>query len=165
MNRAVLALGANLGEPASALQGAVDELRQSDGIEVIACSSIYETDPMGGPEQPCYLNAVVLVRTSLDPNALLAEAHRIELQWGRVREIRWGARTLDVDVIAYEDVRSDDERLTLPHPRAHERAFVLVPWMEIDPEAVLPGHGAIRDLITGIDVGGVRATGKGFSLQ
>ena len=165
MNRAVLALGANLGEPDVALQGAVDALRQVDGIELIACSSIYETDPMGGPEQPCYLNAVVLVWTSLAPDALLAEAHRIELQWGRVRDVRWGARTLDIDVIAYEDVRSDDERLTLPHPRAHERAFVLVPWIEIEPGAVLPGHGAIRDLIEGIDVDGVRATGKGFFLE
>lgn len=165
MKRAVLALGANLGEPSSALQGAVAALRESDGIEVVACSSIYETDPIGGPEQPCYLNAVVLVRTSLAPTALLAQAHRIESQWGRVREIRWGARTLDIDVIAFEDVRSQDEELTLPHPRAHERAFVLLPWFEIEPEAVLPGHGAIRDLIEGLDVGGVRATGKGFSLE
>jgi 2-amino-4-hydroxy-6-hydroxymethyldihydropteridine diphosphokinase len=165
VNRAVLALGANLGEPASALHGAVDALRQSAGIEVIACSSIYETEPVGGPDQPRYLNAVVLVRTSLDPSALLAEGHRIELQWGRVREVRWGARTLDIDVIAYEDIRWQDEVLTLPHPRAHERAFVLVPWIEVEPDAVLPGRGAIRDLIEGLDVGGVRATGKGFSLE
>ena len=140
--RAVIALGANLGDRMSALQGALDALAAHPGIDVVAVSSVYSTEPVGGPQQDDYLNAVVLVDTDLDPHALLALAHRIEAQWHRTREVRWGPRTLDIDLIAIHtsdgDVVLDTPELVLPHPRAHERAFVCVPWSEVEPELAVP---------------------------
>ncbi|AKT51173.1 2-amino-4-hydroxy-6-hydroxymethyldihydropteridine diphosphokinase [Arsenicicoccus sp. oral taxon 190] len=137
----VVALGANLGDPAQTLAQAERRLRRVPGLRVTARSGLYETDPVGGPDQPPYLNAVVVGRTRRSPAALLAELHRIEERHGRTREVRWGARTLDLDLVAYQvagqDVVSDDPSLTLPHPRAHERGFVLVPWAQADPDAVL----------------------------
>ena len=163
--RAVLALGANLGEPIQALRGAVASLAATAGIRVIACSHAYRTDPVGGPQQPAYVNAVLIVQTSLAPVELLDLAQAIEQDWGRVRDIRWGPRTLDIDLISIDDLSMDDlsmddlmvseDRLTLPHPRAHERAFVLMPWLEIDPEACLPGIGPIAELVAGMDGSGV----------
>lgn len=137
----VIALGANLGDPVAVLADAERRLRRVRGLRVESRSELWETDPVGGPEgQPPYVNAVVTGRTRLSPHALLAALHRIEDDHGRTREVRWGARTLDLDLIAYGDARSDDPALLLPHPRAHERAFVVVPWAEADPEAqvVLP---------------------------
>jgi 2-amino-4-hydroxy-6-hydroxymethyldihydropteridine diphosphokinase len=139
--RAVLALGANLGDRAATLRSAVGALQRTDGVRVESCSGVYETDPVGGPEQPAYLNAVVLVCTTLGPRALLRACQRVEADHGRVRLQHWGPRTLDVDVLAYADLVSSDAELTLPHPRAYERAFVLVPWASVDPDAVLPGRG------------------------
>lgn len=158
MPDAVLALGSNLGDTVATLRGAVEALRDTDGVDVVAVSGVVETDPVGGPEQDVYLNAVVLIRTALEPEALLAVCQRIEADFDRVREVRWGPRTLDVDVITIDGVVSDDPVLTLPHPRAHERGFVLVPWLDVDPEAVVPGHGRAADLIETVDVSGVRAT-------
>lgn len=146
VRRAALGLGANLGDAPAALQGAVDVLAATDGVRVVAVSAVHETAPVGGPEQPRYLNAVVVVETALAPVVLLAAAHRAEQAFGRTREVRWGPRTLDVDVLAIESVVSDDPALTLPHPRAHERAFVLVPWAEADPGAEIPGRGRVVDL-------------------
>ena len=124
---------------------------------------MYETDPVGGPaDQPAYLNAVVVADTVLEPQALLALAHRVEDAHGRVRVEHWGARTLDVDVLAVDALRSDDPVLTLPHPRAHERAFVLVPWSDVDPDFDVPGRGRVRDLLAALpaaDRAGVRPTG------
>ena len=142
---AVIALGANLGDRLGTLQAALHELAAA-GPQVIAVSRVYETAPVGGPEQPSYLNAVVIVTGEPEPHALLALLHEIEQAHGRTREVRWGARTLDLDVIAVVDmhgdgVRSDDPDLTLPHPRAHERSFVLVPWLDADPNAVLDVDG------------------------
>ncbi len=140
---AVLALGANLGDRAATLRAAVLELAAADGVDVVAVSDVVETDPVGGPEQPDYLNAVVVVRTTIPPRALLAVGQLVEQRHGRERQIRWGARTLDVDVLAFGppddpgEVVSDDADLTLPHPRAHERAFVLVPWAQVQPDARL----------------------------
>lgn len=144
MSRAVLALGANLGDRLAALRDAVAALAREVGVDAV--SPIYETAPVGGPEQQDYLNAVVLVTTTLAPRDLLALAHRVEAAAGRERLERWGPRTLDVDVVAYDEVVSDDPDLTLPHPRAHERAFVLRPWLDLDPDAVLPGHGPVAAL-------------------
>ena len=148
----VLALGTNLGERAEVLRSAVRALRAEPGLRVTALSPVVETDPVGGPEQPDYLNAVVLATTRLSPLELLAACQRVERAHGRDRSagaVRWGARTLDVDVVAVGDVVADSERLQLPHPRARERAFVLVPWLAADPAAVLPGPGGgpVADLL------------------
>ena len=139
----VIALGANLGPVQATLEAAVRQLADVDGLHITAVSNLFETDPVGGPEQPSYLNAVVLARTRLGAFALLTELHGIEADHGRVRETRWGARSLDLDLIQYGDPGSDadlistDPELTLPHPRAHERAFVLAPWSSVDSQAVL----------------------------
>jgi dihydroneopterin aldolase / 2-amino-4-hydroxy-6-hydroxymethyldihydropteridine diphosphokinase len=137
----VLALGANLGDPVAALSRAVDLLAEAVGLEVEAVSPLARTEPVGGPEQPAYLNAVVLARTVLTPQSVLALAHDVEQAAGRERLVRWGPRTLDVDLIQYgarpDTALSADPELTLPHPRAHERAFVLWPWAQADPPAVL----------------------------
>ena len=139
----VIALGANLGGVLATLEAAVRALADVDGLRITAVSELFETDPVGGPEQPVYLNAVVLARTRLAAFALLTELHSIEAEHGRVRETRWGARTLDLDLIQYGDPEtgseqiSQDPELILPHPRAHERAFVLAPWQELDAEALL----------------------------
>jgi dihydroneopterin aldolase/2-amino-4-hydroxy-6-hydroxymethyldihydropteridine diphosphokinase len=137
----VLALGANLGDPVRTLSEAVDALAASPGLEVVAVSPLARTEPVGGPDQPSYLNAVVIAQTTLTPQSVLAAAHHVEAAAGRERSVRWGPRTLDVDVIQYGDepdtALSDDPELTLPHPRAHERAFVLWPWAQADPAALL----------------------------
>lgn len=156
---AVLALGANLGNRLENLQGAVDALGDTPGLRVKAVSPVYETEPWGVDPgtQPSYLNAVVLVKTTLPPSSLLERAHAVEEAFLRVREERWGARTIDVDIITYADVVSDDPVLTLPHPRAHQRAFVLAPWHDIDPEAALPGHGTVADLLAALGRAGLTA--------
>lgn len=164
----VIALGANLGDRVAALQGAVDGLRETPGVEVIAVSSVYETEPVGGPEQPEYANAIVLVKSTIPVMALLERAQAIEDAWDRVRAERWGPRTLDIDIIDAGGQVSDDPVLTLPHPRAHERGFVIVPWREIDPDAVLVGYGPISGLAvdtTGIRISsaGVRKSSEGMS--
>ncbi|WP_391530683.1 2-amino-4-hydroxy-6-hydroxymethyldihydropteridine diphosphokinase [Candidatus Frankia nodulisporulans] len=141
---AVLALGSNLGDRLALLRAAVASLDTRLGV--LACSPVYETAPVGGPEQDDYLNAVVLV-ASAGPRELLAAAHAAEAAAHRVRQVRWGPRTLDVDVIALGSVRSDDPEIILPHPRAHLRAFVCVPWLDVEPAAILPGHGPVADLV------------------
>src|SRR5690606_32326097 len=107
---------------------------------------------LDGPDEtaPRYLNGVALVRTRLAPSVLLGMLHAIEARHGRERRERWGARTLDLDLIAYGDVVSEDEALILPHPRAHERDFVLAPWLQVDPDAVLPGRGRVADLLAAV---------------
>lgn len=141
MSRAVLGLGANLGDPREALRDAVAGLAEVPGVAVVAVSGLWRTSPVGGPEQPDYLNAVVEVRTAREPGHLLAAAHELEAAAARVRELRWGPRTLDVDVLDVQGVRSEDPALTIPHPRAHERAFVLAPWAEVDPDWALEPAG------------------------
>ena len=148
MSRAVLALGANLGDRAAALQSALDALAEE--VDIVAVSAIFRTAPVGGPAQPDFYNAVAIADTDLRASALLDLAHRIEAAAGRVRTVRWGPRTLDVDIIAVDDEQSDDPALTLPHPRAHQRAFVLLPWLDADPGAVLPGHGSVAELLAGL---------------
>jgi 2-amino-4-hydroxy-6-hydroxymethyldihydropteridine diphosphokinase len=140
--KVVIALGSNLGDRKTTLDGAVEALRQI--ITVTKISRYIETDPVGGPEQPDYLNAVLIGESDLEPTDLLLKMQAIELAAGRERLERWGARTLDLDLIAAGDLVMDTELLTLPHPRAHERRFVLDPWLEVDPQAFLPGFGEVR---------------------
>lgn len=156
---AVLALGANLGNRLETLQGAIDALEDTPGVRVKAVSPVYETEPWGvaADSQPSYFNAVVVVKTTLPPSSLLERAHAVEEAFNRVRDERWGPRTLDVDIVAYAETVSDDPVLTLPHPRAHERAFVLVPWHDVDPEAQLPGRGPVAELLDSVTRNGVEA--------
>ncbi|MFG2820667.1 2-amino-4-hydroxy-6-hydroxymethyldihydropteridine diphosphokinase [Kitasatospora sp. NPDC048365] len=159
---AVVALGSNLGNRLETLQGAVDALADTPGVRVTAVSAVYETEAVGGPaDQPSYFNAVAVLRTALPPVDLLERANAVEDAFGRVREVRWGPRTLDVDILDYEGVLSDDPHLLLPHPRAHERAFVLAPWLDADPAAEVPGHGPVAELLKGL--GG--ADGQGVRLR
>ncbi len=143
--RVVLALGSNLGDRDEILRQAVHDLSHTEGLRVVGRSPVVETDPIGGPpgQQP-YLNAVLLCDCWLPPMELLEVCQRIETAHERVRDVRWGPRTLDIDIITYGEIVDDDERLTLPHKRAHERAFVLVPWAQLDPEAHLPGPNGGR---------------------
>ncbi len=143
--RAVVALGANLEDPEGAVELAIALLEQS--TDLIARSSFYSTKPVGGPPQPDYVNAVCIVDSDLPAHDLLDLLHGIEKSMGRVRDERWGPRVIDLDLITYGDVLSEEEDLTLPHPRAHERRFVLEPWLEIDPDAELPLHGLVRDIL------------------
>jgi dihydroneopterin aldolase/2-amino-4-hydroxy-6-hydroxymethyldihydropteridine diphosphokinase len=172
----VLALGANLGEPDAAIASAVGQLRQLEDLQVDAVSPLATTGPVGGPEQPDYRNAVVLASTTLEPEQLLEACHAIEQHHGRTRTVRWGARTLDIDLIAYGSPGSPTEvvlppdgpvgtealdRLVLPHPRAHRRAFVLAPWAAVNPQARLRlPDGSVRPvtelLAEAPDRGGVR---------
>jgi 2-amino-4-hydroxy-6-hydroxymethyldihydropteridine diphosphokinase len=157
--RAVLAVGANLGDRLGTLQGCVQAIGGLPDTDVLAISPVYETAPVGGPAQPDYLNAVLIAATGLRPLELLAATQGIEADFGRVRPRgaeRFGPRTLDIDIISYAEEVSDDPVLTLPHPRAHERAFVLAPWHDIDAGASLPGRGPVADLLAAVGRGGVR---------
>jgi 2-amino-4-hydroxy-6-hydroxymethyldihydropteridine diphosphokinase len=155
MTRAVLSIGANLGDRLAALQLAVDTVRPW----LVAVSPVYETAPWGPVPQDDYLNAVLLAADpAATPRDWLARARTAEQAAGRTRDVRWGARTLDVDVIAVDEVVSDDPELTLPHPRASERAFVLVPWLAAEPDAML-GTKSVAALVAELpdeDVAGVR---------
>jgi 2-amino-4-hydroxy-6-hydroxymethyldihydropteridine diphosphokinase len=156
MTAVVLALGSNLGDRQDILQGAVDAIVGLPGVRVTAVSPVYETVPVGGPAQPDYLNAIVLADAARPARELLDRLHEIEAAFDRVRMVRWGPRTLDIDVIDFGGERSDDPELTLPHPRAHERAFVLGPWRDVDPDAALPGRGPVADLLAETDRSGLR---------
>jgi 2-amino-4-hydroxy-6-hydroxymethyldihydropteridine diphosphokinase len=133
VTRAHLGIGSNFGERLTYLQLAVDELAAADGVTVVAVSPVYETAPVGGPDQPDYLNAVVAVDTTLTAHELLGVAQGIEAAAERVRTVRWGPRTLDVDVLLVGDEQIDDPDLVVPHPRMTERAFVVVPLADLDP--------------------------------
>jgi 2-amino-4-hydroxy-6-hydroxymethyldihydropteridine diphosphokinase len=151
MSTAVLSIGSNLGDRLAHLQSAADAMRPW----LSAVSPIYETAPWGPIDQDDYLNAVLVVADAeAGPNDWLARAQAAEQAAGRTRDVRWGPRTLDVDVIAVDDETSDDPAITLPHPRAAERAFVLVPWLAVDPDAVLAGH-PVRGIVGRLDVSGV----------
>lgn len=154
--RVVIALGSNLGNRLENLQGGLDALFDAPGLTLVAVSPVYETVPVGGPDQPDYLNAVLTAETSLPARTILDRCHGVEAALGRVRGEVWGARTLDLDLIVYGDEVSVDPELTLPHPRAHERAFVLAPWLVIDPDATIPGRGAAADLLAAAGPDGVR---------
>lgn len=147
---AILALGGNLGNPREQINEATDALDKAQGIRVTARSPLVEsfavTEAGIDETAPRYLNGVVEVETTLEPEELLAKTRELEQAAGRTREKRWGPRTLDIDIIAYDRIELKTESLTIPHPRAHERAFVLVPWLLMQPDAELPGRGKVADL-------------------
>ena len=149
IRRAVISIGSNLGERRNNLQGAVDTLADTPEVWVTGVSPVYETAPVDAPEgSKDFLNAVVLLDTTLSARTLLERALAVESAYGREREGERNApRTLDVDLIVVGDRRADEEDLVLPHPRAAERAFVLVPWLDLEPDAEIPGVGPIAELV------------------
>jgi 2-amino-4-hydroxy-6-hydroxymethyldihydropteridine diphosphokinase len=143
--KAVIALGSNLGNRELNIDSAIAELAKI--IEITHLSTNHETDPVGGPEQPKYLNAIAIAEAELEPEELLTAMLDIENKLGRKREVHWGPRTLDLDLITFGDEIIDSEFLVLPHPRAHERRFVLEPWLEIEPDAYIPGIGKVESIL------------------
>lgn len=137
--RAFLGLGSNLGNSRELLRSAVSSIP-----ELVAVSPVYETEPVGGPTQSAYLNIVVMLETRRSPHELLELCHELETAAVRVREVRWGPRTLDVDVVYIDGVTLDDKDLTVPHPRAHERNFVMAPLLDLDPTLRLDGYDEAR---------------------
>lgn len=157
IRQAVLAVGSNLGDRLRKLQGAFDALEDTPEVTVVAVSSVYETEPVDVPAgSGKFLNAVVLIDTTLTVHTLMDRALAIEDAFDRERSESNEPRTLDVDLIIVGDRVCEDESLVLPHPRAHERGFVLIPWMEIDVEGEIPGKGFIADLIGDVDTSGVK---------
>ncbi|MFD4931086.1 2-amino-4-hydroxy-6-hydroxymethyldihydropteridine diphosphokinase [Peribacillus butanolivorans] len=138
VNISYLSIGSNLGDRLVTIQSAFRLLDENSHIKLVACSSLYETDPVGYADQDCFLNAVFKVKTDLKPEELLRTCMQIEQELGRKREVRWGPRTLDLDILLYNHENIETEILSVPHPRMQERAFVLVPLMEVDPDIKLP---------------------------
>ncbi len=153
---AFIALGSNLADPAAQVRAGFDALAALPGARLTARSSLYRSAPAGYAEQPDFINAVAALETSLAPRALLDALLAIELSHGRVREFLNAPRTLDLDVLLYGELQLHEHGLTLPHPRMHERAFVLLPLAEIAPRCVIPGRGAVIDLLRTVDTTGVR---------
>lgn len=166
LRKVVYMLGSNLGDRLDNLQGAVDELAATPDVIIVDVSSVYETEAVGGPaDNPPFLNAAVVAETTLEPRTLLERALAIEDAFDRVREEANGPRTLDVDLLVVGNTVLDSAELTLPHPRAHQRAFVLVPWAEIDPAAEIPGQGPITELLSGLDRSGVTRSEEVLSAE
>jgi 2-amino-4-hydroxy-6-hydroxymethyldihydropteridine diphosphokinase len=136
VTRAYVALGSNLGDRLSRLQRALDALHAEPGLRVVAVSRVYETDPVGGPVQDDYFNAVVALDADIDAVALLRVGQRLEADAARVRAERWGPRTLDVDILLFDEIHVESDELTIPHPRMWERGFVLAPLRDVAPELV-----------------------------
>jgi len=157
IRRAVISIGSNLGERRGNLQGAVETLADTPEVWLTAVSPVYETAPVDAPVgSKDFLNAVVLLDTTLSARTLLERAMAVESAYGRERGGEHnGPRTLDVDLIVVGDRRADEDDLVLPHPRAHERAFVLVPWLDVEPDAEIPGVGAVSDLVDKLGRDGV----------
>ena len=149
-------MGSNLAEPARQVRAALSALEAHPQIQIEKTSSLYLTAPVGYDNQPDFVNAVCSVRTSLDGVSLLAVLNRIEADFGRERTFRNAPRTLDLDIIDFDGISSDDQHLTLPHPRAHERSFVMKPLAEILPDFVLGGHGRAADLAAALGDEGIR---------
>jgi 2-amino-4-hydroxy-6-hydroxymethyldihydropteridine diphosphokinase len=145
--RCYVALGSNLGNPAATVDEAIDALAALRGSILRAMSSLYRTAPVGLKHQPDFINAVVVLDTRLSPHQLLDELFAVEAHFGRQRSVRNAPRTLDLDLLLYGDLVVADERLTLPHPRMHQRAFVLAPLAEVAPGLVIPGHGPVDNLL------------------
>lgn len=155
-NRVAFGLGANVGDRLSNLQLAVDTIVAEPGVDVVAVSAVYETTAVGGPEQADYLNAVLVAESTLAPLGLLELAQRCEATAGRVRTTRWGPRPLDVDVLAVGGLAFADSALTLPHPRIRDRAFVLKPWADVDPDFTPGGDETVAELLAQVSEAGVR---------
>jgi 2-amino-4-hydroxy-6-hydroxymethyldihydropteridine diphosphokinase len=160
---AFLGLGSNLGDRLTNLQAAVDALQTEPGLRVTASSRVWETAPVGGPPQPDYLNAVIRVETDLSARDLLDAARRVEARLGRVRRERWGARSLDVDVLLYDEEQIDEPELSVPHPRIAQRAFVLLPLLELEPDPILPDGTRLKDVR--VDTGDVRPSAPPLAVR
>lgn len=155
--RAVLSIGSNVGDREASLQGAISSLADTPEVYIVDTSPVYETDPVGSPvEADDFLNAVLIVDTTLSADTLLERCHAVEDAFGRERGERNAPRTLDIDLLVLGDKQIDDDELRVPHPRAHERAFVLQPWLDIDAEGEIPGEGRVSDLLGKLELGGVR---------
>ena len=154
--KATVGLGSNMGDRLANLQFAIDSLNATVGTQVHSISPVYETDPVGGPAQDDYLNAVAVLKTILSPEQLLDATQQIELSAHRERNEHWGPRTLDLDLLAMDDLTLNSQSLVLPHPRAHERGFVLLPWSTLDPNFIIPGHRSVAELLAEVDISGVR---------
>ena len=152
MHSALIALGSNLSEPVTQIQRAISRLAQETGIRLQAASALYRTAPVGYADQADFINAAVHIETSLAPMVLLRLLNQIEAEFGRERSFQNAPRTLDLDLIDYAGQRWQTERLVLPHPRAHERGFVLIPLADMVPEHVLGAHGQVVQLLQGVDV-------------
>jgi 2-amino-4-hydroxy-6-hydroxymethyldihydropteridine diphosphokinase len=151
MTRAYVGVGTNLGDRAAMVRAAVEQLRAEPEIEIVAVSSIRETDPVGVVDQPRFLNAAVALETELSPRELLDRLLGIERRLGRTRTgPRFGPRTIDLDLLVYGDSRIDEPGLEVPHPRLHERLFALEPLVDLDPDLVVPGRGRLADLVAGL---------------
>jgi 2-amino-4-hydroxy-6-hydroxymethyldihydropteridine diphosphokinase len=144
-----IGLGSNIGDRLASLQRAVDLLQDEPHLKVVASSRVWESDPVGGPAQPDFLNAVIRILTTLSPRDLLAACHRVESVLGRTREVRWGPRTIDVDLLLYDELDMDEPDLIVPHPRITERAFVLLPLLELDPEVGSPDGTLLTEVRLG----------------
>jgi 2-amino-4-hydroxy-6-hydroxymethyldihydropteridine diphosphokinase len=160
---AFLGLGSNLGDRLTNLQGALDLLHAEPGLRVAASSRVWETVPVGGPPQPDYLNAVIGVETDLSARDLLEVAHRVEARLGRVRKERWGARSIDVDLLLYDEESIEEADLIVPHPRLRERAFVLLPLLELAQDVTLPDGTRLKDLR--IDTDGVAPSAPPLAVR
>ncbi len=154
--RAVISLGSNIGDRFSYLQSALNEINELPNSKILICSSVYETKPVGLEDQSDFLNAVIILDTDFNAEELLMKLMLIELNLGRERSIKWGPRTIDLDLIDYEKMIIDTEKLILPHPRAHERCFVLKPWEEIDNNSEITGKGKVSELLINLDCDDVR---------
>lgn len=149
--RAYVGLGSNLGDREQAIEQAVALLGAEPQVEVVATSTLRETEPWGPVAQPGFLNGAVEVETSLEPRALLGVLLDVERRLGRVRDERFGPRTIDLDLLVFGDAVLDEPGLTVPHPRLHERAFALEPLHELDPELVVPGRGRVDELLQALE--------------
>ena len=150
-NIAYLSIGSNMGDRLKTFEAAFNLLSEHPQVQLESCSSLYETDPVGYTEQDCFLNAVFKVQTNLEPEELLKTCMEIERELGRKREKRWGPRTLDLDILLYNHENIETENLSIPHPRMHERSFVMIPLMEIAPEISLPNMDiSLSDLLNKI---------------
>ena len=149
--RAYVGLGANLGDREANIRRAVELVGSSPDVEVVGVSSLHETEPWGPVEQPSYLNGALALETELGPLALLDLLLDVERRLGRVRGERWGPRTIDLDLLLYEELSVDEPGLTLPHPRLHERRFALEPLFELAPDAVVPGRGSVSEMLAALD--------------
>lgn len=155
ISKVVLSLGSNQGESAEILQEAVDLLADTPDLMLVEVSSVYETKPWGPvQDQPNFLNMIVIAESTLEPLTIMDRTRAIEDNFGRERSVAGGPRTLDIDIIMVGRRMSEGD-IELPHPHAHERGFVLVPWAEIDPEGTLEGYGAIADLVEDVDTDGI----------
>jgi 2-amino-4-hydroxy-6-hydroxymethyldihydropteridine diphosphokinase len=155
---AAVGLGANLGDAASTVQRAAQSLDLLPRTQLLSCSRLYRTPAWGVQAQPDFVNAVALIQTQLDARALLDALLSIEREFGRDRSVeqRWGPRTLDLDLLLYGDAMIDEPGLQVPHPHLAQRAFALVPLLEIAPEAVIPGYGGARNAVSGLDLSNIQ---------